>query len=106
MIENPELDTYWMSFPVEPDAPVGIGVTARSLADACALAARCSVGIWLTRAQDVRVRRGVRIADLDPDHVVPNCGPMQLRGVWFPAENIGFAGEDPVEYVRLRDGRD
>lgn len=106
MIENSELDTYWVSFPAESAAPRGIGVTARSLADACELASRCSLGMWLAKARKVDMRRGVRIADLDPEHVVPNCGPMQLRGVWFPAENIGFAGDDAVEFVRLGKGQE
>lgn len=106
MIENPALDTYRLSFPSETQAPIGIGVTAESLAEACALAARSSVGGWLAKASEVRVRRGVRIADLDAGHVVPNSGPMQLRGVWFPPGNIGFVRGDAVEYVRLDDSGD
>lgn len=100
MIENPALDTWWLSFPADAQAPIGIGVTARSLDDACQLAARCAFGPWLAQAVEVRALRGVRIADLDAAHVVPNCAPMQFRGVWYPPENLGTA-DGVVEYVRL-----
>jgi len=73
MIENPALDTWWLSFPADAQAPIGIGVTARSLDDACQLAARCAFGPWLAQAVEVRALRGVRIADLDAAHVVPKA---------------------------------
>jgi hypothetical protein len=36
----------------------------------------------------VEVIAGIRFADLDSGHVVPNAGPMQIQGVWFPRLNL------------------
>jgi hypothetical protein len=31
---------------------------------------------------------GVACAALDQNHVVPNAGPIVVRGVWFPMHNL------------------
>jgi hypothetical protein len=85
------LETFWFTFPQDPWLPFGIGgVTAYSEADARAMLEERGVSAWFTEAKEILVRRGVRIQDLDQSNVVPNIGPMHLRGVWYPCMNIGF----------------
>ncbi len=59
----------------------GIGVTAYSKADAMFLIASepavCEVEI-IDAAENVDVRT------LDEGHVLPNMGPPNIRGIWFP----------------------
>lgn len=66
---------------------MGFGVTAWSVADAELLltSAGFKRGVDFDTAdvvEDVDVRK------LDQDHVVPNMGPPNFRGVWFPRLNI------------------
>lgn len=66
---------------------VGFGVTARSLVDA---------ELLLTSAGFVKgadfeiaeVIEDVDIRTLDQNHVIPNMGPPNIRGVWFPRLNL------------------
>ena len=46
---------------------------------------------------------GVTVADLDEKNVRPNMGPMQFRGVWYPAANIGFGAPRGGEYKPMDD---
>ena len=89
MVMNPELHSpllrrYWF----QTREHLGFGVSAFSVDDAKSLiddAAR-RLG-WdyeiLGIVEDVDVR------DLDQGHVVPNMGPPNFRGVWFPNLNLG-----------------
>lgn len=77
------LRRYW--FPLS--SGLGIGVTAASDAEAHAWAAETQQRIapaatLLAPIVDVDVRT------LDPGHVQPNIGPVVVRGVWFPLENL------------------
>ena len=36
----------------------------------------------------VAVTENVRFEDLDQNHVAPNAGPMVVRGIWYPQQNI------------------
>jgi len=98
---NPMLETFWLTFPQDSQLPMGIGVTAYSEADAFALLEERGIAEWFAGAREVVVRKGVRLQDLDQRNVVPNIGPMQLRGVWYPCTNVGFGGPRAAEYVRL-----
>jgi hypothetical protein len=84
------LETFWFSFPQDPQLPFGIGVTGFSEEDARALLQERGVADWFSEAREVVVKQGVRIQDLDQRHVLPNAGPLHLRGVWYPCMNIGF----------------
>ena len=84
------LETFWFSFPQDPQLPFGIGVTAYSEEDARALLEERGVAAWFSEAREVVVRQGVQVQDLDQRNVVPNTGPLQLRGVWYPCMNVGF----------------
>lgn len=65
---------------------LGYGVTATSQEEAMRL-----LGLYgYPRAGEevTAVMSGVTFADLDQNHVVPNAGPVVVRGVWFPRHNV------------------
>lgn len=90
MIADPRLEAFLITFPQDSCLPLGIGVTAYSEEDAFALIREQGFDQWYEGAKEVRVTSGVRIDDLDRNHLIPNMGPLQFRGVWLPAANIGF----------------
>lgn len=73
---------YWIT-----RAGVGhpIGVTAHSLEDALALVRRAGYEV----PDACIVLDNVRAMDLDPNHILPNSGPIVVRGVWYPLTRIG-----------------
>jgi hypothetical protein len=36
-----------------------------------------------------QVIEGITVAELDPRHVVPNMGPIAVRGMWYPFVAVG-----------------
>lgn len=80
---------------------MGIGVTAYSESDANELLRARGIDEWFVGAKEISVHKGVRIQDLDQRHVVPNIGPMQFRGIWFPCMNIGYGAPDSPDYRPL-----
>jgi|CXWL01.1.fsa_nt_gi hypothetical protein len=101
LVENIELETYWVHFPDNPNMPFGIGVTASSEADAFALIRERGIDAWFAGAEVVKVIKGVRVWDLDQTNVVPNIGPMQFRGVWYPFQNVGWSAPKDGDFRRL-----
>jgi hypothetical protein len=95
------LDTFWFSFPQDTYMSLGVGVTAYSEADAYELMHERGVSEGFANAKEVVVQKNVRIQDLDQNHVVPNMGPMQLRGVWYPCMNIGHGAPKSLDYKPL-----
>ena len=85
MITNRLLKTYWFESPAFP-VP-GFGVTAFSREDAFQLLRDSGYPVSL-HDPAVRVTEGIRVADLDQHHIVPNIGPIVFRGVWFPRANL------------------
>lgn len=83
------LRAFWISFPSDPEFPMGFGVTAWSQADAYCLLESNGYTFHL-QAKKIRVREDVQFPELDQRHVVPNMGPIVVRGVWYPALNVGF----------------
>ena len=67
-------------------AGLGYGVTAMSREEAIEL--RRLHGYPRSGEEITAVIPSVAFADLDQNHVVPNAGPMAVRGVWFPMHNI------------------
>ena len=92
------LETFWFSFPLDPQLPFGIGVTAHSEPEARALLEERGVATWFSEAKEIRVIRGVRVSDLDQRNVAPNIGPIQFRGVWYPSMNVGFGAPVAAEF--------
>ena len=85
MEPNRLLSTYWIK--ASKVAAHGFGVTAFSRVDAFQLLH--AVGYFVSPDDtDVQVIEGIRITDLDQNHVVPNMGPIVVRGVWFPCRNL------------------
>jgi len=83
------LTAYWIVSPLR-HAPLGFGVTARSLADAIDIIRALDYGRYLPEDLDtLRVTENVRIADLDHSHVVANMGPIVNRGMWYPFVVLG-----------------
>ena len=83
VVKDPNLRRFWFELPGHR----GIGVTAgtRSEAEALARSAAREMG-WSTDLG--QVVEDVDVRDLDQNHVVPNMGPVNFRGVWYPALNL------------------
>lgn len=80
------LRAYWITTGVRW-GPLGFGVTAFTVDDAVALLH--SEGFELSEnLEGVQIRENVTFAELDQNHVVPNMGPMNMRGVWYPSCNL------------------
>jgi hypothetical protein len=78
---------FWI-VPPSKHGPLGYGITAFSLEDALAIIE--DAGYSLPEDKSVlRIIEGVRVSDLDQLHVVPNMGPIVVRGLWFPFTKVG-----------------
>ena len=84
MTDRQLLTAYW----VEDDAAEWhgrrLGVSAYSLGDALELLAGAGYEV---DPESATVREGVRVGELDQNHVVPNMGVIVRRGVWYPNLN-------------------
>ncbi len=73
------LTRYWFS----NNDNLGYGVTAFSVEDANSLLKRASL-----ETDDQHPISDIDIRTLDQGHVIPNMGPPNIRGIWFPKLNI------------------
>ena len=76
------LTRFWF----KTDRGHGYGVTANSQSDAENLLKDC--GYPLPSERLVGIVQGVTAASLDKDEVLPNAGPLAVRGVWYPCRNV------------------
>jgi hypothetical protein len=84
-----ELTPFWIESPL-PHAPLGFGVTARSLDDAILIIRALDYGRFLPEnLPSLRITAGVKIGDLDRPHVVANMGSIAQRGMWYPFVAVG-----------------
>ena len=83
MTNDPQLIAFWIRFPGEPELRHSYGVTAHSLDDALALLKNNHL-VGQEVEWPIGISANVRIEDLDQGQVVPHCGPMVFRGVWYP----------------------
>ena len=84
------LTAYWIKSPL-PHAPLGFGVTARSLDDGFAIIRALDYGRYLPDdLAGLQVTEGISVADLDQLHVVANMGPIVVRGMWYPFVAVGL----------------
>lgn len=84
------LTAYWIRSP-SPHALLGFGVTAWSLDDAISIIRALDYGRFLPDDLGrLRVIEGINVAELDQAHVVPNMGPINLRGMWYPFVAVGL----------------
>ncbi|MBB6248503.1 hypothetical protein HDE80_003568 [Rhodanobacter sp. A1T4] len=65
---------------------LGFGVTASTEAEAEQLLRQ--FGYPPKEVQFTNVVQNITFAELDQKHVVPNSGPMVVRGVWYPRHNV------------------
>ena len=77
------LRRFWFSL----SDGLGIGVTAASAEEAKELAEAARTQ-YFAHATIEGVTEDVDVSALDPDHVIPNAGPVVVRGVWYPRLNI------------------
>ncbi len=91
------LKTYWISFPKDKNLPFGLGVTAFDKEDAFALVEEQGID-WHKTAKEVVIQTDITISDLNQSNIVPNIGPMQFRGVWYPCQNIGYGAPSGDQY--------
>ena len=76
------LTRFWF----KTDRGPGYGVTASSQSDAENILK--SLGYPLPSERIIGVTPGVNLSSLDKDEVLPNVGPLAVRGVWYPRRNI------------------
>jgi len=89
---NTHLIPYWITFRNQRFQQ--LGVTAYSLQDGFRLLA--VQGYTFDPEADIStIQEHIRIAELDQRHVVPNMGPIIVRGVWYPCLNIGWRRIEP-----------
>jgi hypothetical protein len=77
------LHRYW--FPAT--FGIGVGVTAYELDEARTLAER-TLHLLPTGASLGEAIVDVDVARLDQRHVIPNMGPCNFHGVWYPADAL------------------
>ena len=77
------LHRYWFQMTDH----IGYGVTAYSEDDARNLIAGAVGGAALESGL-VQIIVDVDVRSLDQSHVIPNMGPPNLRGVWYPMRNL------------------
>jgi hypothetical protein len=83
------LHVFWI-IPPSPHGPLGIGVTAWTLDDALHIIRGWGFGYFLPAdLSTLTVREGVTVSELDQNHVVPNMGPIVVRGMWYPFLAVG-----------------
>ena len=84
------LTAFWI-VPPSPYGPLGFGVTAWSLNDALRIIHALGYGDRLPEdLSALTVREGIKVADLDHNHVVLNMGPIAVRGMWYPFLTVGM----------------
>lgn len=84
--------TFKLTFYDDPPAGtlLGIGVTASNEQEAMELVQRhVFAGKSLPIVKEIC--KDISVANLDVDHVVPNMGDIEKKGIWFPLGYGGFA---------------
>lgn len=90
------LTCYWI-VPGYTWGPFGIGVTAWSIDDAIQLIKASGLHLPENR-EEFQITESVTFAELDQNNVVPQMGPMVMRGVWYPCLNLGLPKRYPVSF--------
>ena len=83
------LIAYWIESPL-PHAPLGFGVTARSLEEAFGIIRAFDYDRYLPDdLTGVKVTEGMTVLEMDQPHVAANMGPITVRGMWYPFVAVG-----------------
>ena len=83
VVHDKNLRRFW--FPLRGHLGIGVTAASRSEAESLAKEAAREMG-WSTDLGTIV--EDVDIRDLDANHVLPNIGPVNFRGVWYPALNL------------------
>ena len=83
LLTDPTLRRFWFAVP----GHLGVGVTAFSRLEAERLAREAAQRVGWS-FEPTKVIEDVDVRDLDQNHVVPNMGPVNFHGVWFPKFNL------------------
>lgn len=76
------LKSFWFS----TDTGLGYGVTAETRPLAEEMLKKLGyphAGQSITGVKEVS-----STIELEQNHIAPNCGPLLIRGVWFPQHNV------------------
>ena len=76
-LNDSKLIRFWFTTESGP----GVGVTAYSRDDAAELIREAKI---FSESDIISVAEDVDIRTLDQNHVIPNMGPPNFRGIWFP----------------------
>ena len=87
-MRDPGLIPFWIE-PPGKDGPRGFGVTAFSLADALRIIEDAGYSLPQDK-NSLHIKEGVKVSDLDQSHIVPNMGPIVVRGIWYPFTKVGL----------------
>jgi hypothetical protein len=87
---------FWIRFERIPKPTFlnwGCGVTAYDQEDAVELLEQGFQSMRMEMPKIAQILEGVEVEDLEQNHVVPNIGDMNVRGVWFP--NLSLPRDSP-----------
>ena len=76
-LNNPRLRRFWF----EIEKGHGVGVTAYSIDDARGIIKKEAS---LNCVEIIKIIEDIDIRSLDSGHVIPNIGPVNFRGIWYP----------------------
>jgi hypothetical protein len=82
-LPNAPLMRYWF----KTKKGLGFGITAFSEEDAKVLLTDMATTIGKDY-EVLEIITNVDVRTLDQNHVIPNMGPPNLRGVWYPLLNL------------------
>ena len=82
-LSNLLLRRYWF----KTSERIGLGVTAYSLDNAKSLVNE-TISEWRINYEVIKIIEDVDIRDLDQNHVLPNIGSLNFRGIWYPRRNL------------------
>lgn len=81
------LKRYWFRFDIRYELPVGskigVGVTAYNLDDALSIVANKMFNEKELPPIEEQIEN-VDLRTLDSNHILPNMGIPNVRGIWFP----------------------
>ncbi len=82
-LNNSLLKRYWF----ETSKFRGVGITAYSLSDANFLFKELCENSHINY-QVLKIVEDVDIRNLDQNHIIPNMGAPDFRGIWYPNINL------------------
>ena len=88
------LTAFWIEG-CDPKGPLGYGVTAFSLTDALEIIRRAGYELPADATNPLKVREGIKPADIEHCYVRDHMGPIAVRGLWYPFVDVGTGTRSP-----------